>query len=151
MEDGQATPISYLQSPISRFESMITEEYMIKPLNPGRTAIQVAAECYRDWLPQVSFEDDLAHYLAYGVMISTPTCFALLKMIEDLEDPKKGPAWFIRMAVGRLDELLYHLPYHFPRIYWCRGKKGDLRIRSYSLKRFMQLTGGKAYGRWRSR
>ena len=122
---------------------------MIKPLNPGRTAIQEAAACYREWLPQVSFEEDLAHYLSCGMVHSTPTCFALAKVIEG---PRTGkPAWFIRMVVGRLDELLSKLPYHFEEICLCRGKKGDLRIRSYSLERIMQLTGGKSYERWTTR
>jgi hypothetical protein len=119
---------------------------MIKPLGLGRTAIQEAAQCYREWMPQVSFEEDLAHYLNYGMVLSTATCFALAKVIEG---PRTGkPAWFIRMAVGRLDELLATLPYHFEEICLCRGKKGDLRIRSYSLERLKQLTGGKSYGRW---
>jgi hypothetical protein len=51
------------------------------------------------------------------------------------------------MAVGRLDELLAALPYHFEEICLCRGKKGDLRLRSYSLERMMQLSSfAKSYG-----
>ena len=116
---------------------MITDELMIKPLALGRIAIQEAAACYHEWMPEVSFEDDLAHYLSYGLVLSTPRCFALAKVIEG---PRTGqPAWFIRMAVGRLDELLSTLPYAFEEICLCRGKKGDLRIRSYSLERMWQL------------
>ena len=131
---------------------MITDEYMIKPLSLGRTAIQEAAECYREWMPQVSFQEDLAHYLSYGMVLSTATCFALAKVIEGPRTKK--PAWFVRMVVGRLDELLSHLQIQFPleEICLCRGKKGDLRIRSYSLKRLMELTrGGHYHGRWRTK
>jgi hypothetical protein len=117
---------------------MITEEYMIKPISLGRTAIQEAVECYREWMPQVKFEEDVAFYLSEGVVISTPTCFGLARVIEGPRT--KAPAWFVRMAVGPLDELLGELPFNLPEICLCRGKKGDLRIRSYSLKRLMELT-----------
>jgi hypothetical protein len=126
---------------------MITDALILKPISLGRTAIQEAVECYRDWMPDVAFEEDLAFYLNEGVVISTPTCFGLARVIEGPRTHE--PAWFIRMAVGRLDELLYRLPFCLPEICLCRGKKGDLRIRSYSLERMMQLTGGKLYGRWR--
>jgi hypothetical protein len=93
-------------------------------------------------MPGVSFEEDVAHYLAYGVVISVPTCFGLAKVIQGPRT--KQPAWFVRMAVGRLDELLYRLPFMLPEICLCRGKKGDLRIRSYSLERMMKLSRIKA-------
>lgn len=126
---------------------MITQESILKPISLGRTAIQAAAQCYREWMPKISFEEDVAFYLAHGVVISTPSCFGLARVIEGPRT--KEPAWFIRMAVGRLDELLDRLPFALPEICLCRGKKGDLRIRSYSLERMMQLTEGKLYGRWR--
>ena len=125
---------------------MITEELIIKPVPPGLTAIQVAAACYKKWMGAASLEEDIAHYIGNGgVVISTPTCFGLAKVIES---PKtKQPAWFIRMAVGRLDELLYRLPFCLTEICFCR--RNDGRLRSYSLERMMELTGGKLYGRWR--
>ena len=116
---------------------MITDELMIKPLSLGRTAIQEAAECYRDWMPQVSFAEDLAFYLAHGCIVSKPRVFALVQVIEGPRT--KQPAWFIRMVVGPLDELLAELPFPLPEICLCRGKKGDLRVRSYSLERMWQL------------
>jgi hypothetical protein len=130
---------------------VITQETILKPISLGRTAIHVAAQCYREWLPKASFEEDVAFYLDNGVVISTPRCFGLARVIEGPRT--KGPAWFIRMAVavGGLDELLYQLPFELPEICLCRGKKGDFRIRSYSLERMRQLTGGKLYGRWRTR
>jgi hypothetical protein len=126
---------------------VITEQTIINPIPPGITAVQVAAAWYKKWMGEASLEEDIAHYIGYGLVLSIPTCFALVKPIED---PKTGePAWFVRMAVGRLDELVYHLPFALPRICFCRNNDG--RLRSYSLKRFMQLTGGKLYGRWRTR
>jgi hypothetical protein len=126
---------------------MITDERILKPISLGVTAMHVAAQCYREWLPTVSFEEDVAFYLEHGVVISTPRCFGLARVIEGPRT--KGPAWFIRMAVGRLDEILCWLPFTLPEICLCRGKKGDFRIRSYSLERMRELTGGKLYGRWR--
>jgi hypothetical protein len=125
---------------------MITQEHIIEPIPPGLTAIQVAAGCYKKWMGDASLEEDIAHYLGYGLVLSIPTCFALVKPIED---PKtKEPAWFVRMAVGQLDELVYHLPFYLPKICFCR--RNDGRLRTYSMERFMQLTGGKLYGRWRT-
>ena len=129
---------------------MITGEELLKPISLGPTAIQQAAACYQEWMPQASFEEDVAFYLAHGCVISTPTLFGLVRVIEGPRT--KGPAWFIRMAVGPLDELISALPFALPEICLCRGKKGDLRIRSYSFERMMQLlTGGKLYGRWRTK
>ena len=116
---------------------MITDQLRIRPLNSGVTAAQAAAACYREWMGEVSFEADVAEYLAHGVVISTPTCFGLARMIEGPRT--KQPAWFVRMAVGDLRELLSRLPYSLPEICFCRGKKGDLRIRSYPLERMLQL------------
>src|SRR5215813_11470146 len=121
---------------------MITEETILEPIPRGFTAVQVAAMAYKKWMGTASLEEDIAHYLAYGLVLSIPTCFVMLKAIID---PKtKQPAWFIRMAVGRLDELFYHLPYYLPRMCFCR--RNDGRLRSYSTERMMQLTGGKLYG-----
>ena len=126
---------------------MITQETLVTPIPPGVTAVQVAAACYKKWMGEASLEEDIAHYLCHGLVLSIPSCFALIKVVED---PKtKEPAWFIRMAVGRLDELFYHLPGYLPRICFCR--RNDGRLRSYSLEKMLKLTGGKLYGRWRTR
>ena len=125
---------------------MITEETIINQIPPGLTAIQVAVASYKEWMGDVSIEEDIAQYLNDGFVLSFPTCFALVKVIE--EPKTKEPAWFIRMAVGHLDELLYHLPFYLPKICFCR--RNDGRLRSYSLERMMQLTGGKLYGRWKT-
>jgi hypothetical protein len=126
---------------------VITQETFLNPIPPGLTAVQVAAACYKKWMGDASLEEDIAHYMVYGCVLSFPTCFALLKAIED---PKtKEPAWFLRMAVGRLDEMIYHMPFYLPRICFCR--RNDGRLRSYSMERYTQLVGGKLYGRFRQR
>ena len=130
---------------------MSTQKRIIVPIIPipgsGQTAIEVAALCYAKWMGEVKLEEDIGHYMVYGLVLSIPSCFALLK---EIECPKTGqPAWFIRMAVGRIDELLSHLPYQLPRICFCRRNDGVLR--SYRLERLRYLTGGKAYGRWTTR
>jgi hypothetical protein len=129
---------------------MITGEELLKPIAvPGPTAIQLAAACYREWMPEASFEEDVAFYLAHGCVISRPDCFGMARVIEGPRT--KQPAWFVRMSVGRLDVLISALPFVLQEICLCRGRKGDLRIRSYSFERMMQLlTGGKLYGRWRT-
>jgi hypothetical protein len=128
---------------------VITNEFMIKPLGPGRLPIHEAAECYRQWQPDVRFEEDLALYLNEGFVISSQRIFAVVRVIEGPRT--RQPAWFIRMCVGPLDELASVLPFWLPEICLCRGKKGDLRVRSYSMERLIQLTRSKLYGRWRSR
>jgi hypothetical protein len=125
---------------------MITDEQMVKPISLGPTAIQRAAACYREWMPDVSFEVDVAFYLAHGCVISRPDCFGMARVIEGPRT--KQPAWFVRMSVGPLDVLMSALPYPLPEICLCRGKKGDLRIRSYSFERMLEiLKGEKLYGR----
>jgi hypothetical protein len=125
---------------------MITAEQNLKPISLGPTAIQEAAACYRDWLPDVKFEEDVAFYLAHGCVISRPDCFGMARVIEGPRT--KQPAWFVRMSVGPLDVLMSALPYPLPEICLCRGKKGDLRIRSYSFARMLEiLKGEKLYGR----
>lgn len=116
---------------------MITGEEMLKPVSLGPTAIQRAAACYRDWMPETSFEEDVAFYLAHGCVISRPDCFGMARVIEGPRT--KGPAWFVRMAVGPLEVLMNALPYRLPEICLCRGKKGDFRIRSYSFERMLHL------------
>lgn len=125
---------------------MITGDKYLKPIAlPEPTAIQEAAACYQDWISDASFEEDLAFYLAHGCVISRPDCFGMARVIEGPRT--KGPAWFVRMSVGRLDVMMNALPFALPEICLCRGKKGDLRIRSYSFERMLHLINktGKAY------
>jgi hypothetical protein len=127
---------------------MITEQRVIMPLvgssrcddrTPQRGVptikpIAIAAACYRKWKSDVPFIDDLdAYHLdPHGVVISTPTIFAMAKVID-----MNGPAWFVRVAVGNLTELLRATPAWLDKICFCRRNDGRLRV--YPLRRLIKL------------
>lgn len=117
-------------------------------------AIELAKKCYEEWMPTISFEDDLQDYLYNGVVISRPDLFVMAKVCdlsnEELNRLRKGelPAddsisgaeagWFIRMLVGDLRIALASMPYYFPKIAFSRHQQS--RIRVYKLDRLLQLT-----------
>lgn len=114
---------------------MITDQRVITELKAKFSAIQVAAYCYKRWMGDVSFEEDVADYLANGIVIARPDLFGMAKLIAL---PKTGDrAWFVRMAVGPLDRLLECLPCYLPKICFCR--RNDGRVREYSLKRLATI------------
>jgi hypothetical protein len=110
---------------------------IIRAVPHGPMAIDQAMECYKKWKGAATFEQDLAHYLLHGVVVSRPSCFGLAKII-DLAEPGEEvmPAWFIRVAVGDLRELLGCLPGFLPAICFCR--RGDGKLRAYSLTRLIK-------------
>lgn len=118
---------------------MISRETTINIVNPGPLrAIEVAARCYRKWMGQVNFEQDVANYMAYGYVVTRPTCFGMAHIITLDPDEKKRwiageQAWFIRMAAGDLLELLSCLPGYLPWIAFCR--RNDGRVRVYKIER----------------
>jgi len=125
-------------------EAMITQETQLRtlPLPPVR-AIQIAWARYQEW-GGADFMSDLDDYLVHGVVIARPDLFGLAKVIEDPGHDGE-PAWFIRMAVGKLSELLEALPPYqsVKRICFCRHKKTgqlDQRLRTYSLERARHLS-----------
>jgi hypothetical protein len=111
-------------------------------VEPGPlTAIEVAARCYRKWMGQVSFENDVADYMAHGFVVTRPTCFAMWHIITLGADEKKRwtageQAWFVRMAAGDLMELFSCVPWYLPWIAFCR--RGDGRVRVYKLERLVR-------------
>lgn len=117
---------------------MITKRFTVTELAPGHSAIQVAAWCYKQWMGEVNFEQDVTEYLEHGCVVSQPNLFAMAKMIAL---PSGERAWFIRMAVGPLDKLLECLPCYLPKICFCR--RGDQRVREYSLDRLAAIAKGK--------
>ena len=114
---------------------MKTNMETINPIKPGVTAIQVAMQCYANWKGDVRFDQDITDYLLTGVVVSRPNCFGMAKVIE-LPDTKE-PAWFVRMAVGNLRELLSCLPGYLPKICFCR--RNERHIRVYQLERFIRI------------
>jgi hypothetical protein len=112
---------------------------MIRGVDPRRpTAIELAHACYKKWKGMASFQEDLTHYLLYGVVISHPTLFGMAKVI-DLAEPgaAREPAWFVRFACGDLVDLLSSLPCHLPKICFCRNNKGAIRV--YNLDKLFRL------------
>ena len=122
---------------------MISNQTTVNIVDHGPlTAIEIAARCYRKWMGQVSFEQDVADYMAHGYVISRPSCFGMAHIItlkQDEKDPPRWtagePAWFIRMAVGNLMELFSCLPYYLPWIAFCR--RNDGRVHVYKLERLI--------------
>jgi len=139
---------------------MITNQLSIKII-PFRkiTAIKVAELCYAKWMGDVSFSDDVAAYLTHGVVVVRPDIFWMGCVVDarpmDADGNPIGdrpePAWFIRMCVGDLRDLMRTLPEpHFPKMYFCR--RNDGRMREYSLEKLKNkiegIEGGK-HGRRR--
>jgi hypothetical protein len=110
-----------------------TEITVIEPVPiTDRPAIQVARECYNKWRGITNFEQDVAHYLEYGMIVSRPDVFAMGKIIYY----KGEPAWFIRVAVGNLKALLRLLPVPLSHICFCRR---GVKLRAYPLERMLKL------------
>jgi hypothetical protein len=109
---------------------------MIRGVDPRRpTAIELAHACYKKWKGMASFQEDLKHYLLYGVVISRPTCFVMAKVIDlapldadGVPIPPIRPAWFVRMAVGDLRELISLTPGFLPAICFYRRGAGKMRV-----------------------
>ena len=73
--------------------------------------------------PALNFWKDLLDYAENGFVRISPTSMALAKPCRD----ERGEYWFIRAAVGNLDELVSILPGFLPRIMWCRRNDGVIR------------------------
>jgi hypothetical protein len=107
---------------------MITQQQIIKHIDFQPTPIQKASECYEKWMGDVKLGQDIAEYLLNGIVISTFTVFGLARIIA-LDDGE--PVLFVRMAVGKLDELLNSIPFRMDKIAFCR--RNDGRVRVYKL------------------
>ena len=113
----------------------LATEY-VRPLLFGMNAFDRARAFYApfenhpDPDKRLCFEDDVAEYLRFGFVVSRPTCFAMAKVINIAPEETNlvEPAWFIRFAVGSLEEVLTLLPVALPKIVWCRRNDGKLRI-----------------------
>ncbi len=141
---------------------MITNRTTITYLVPTRSALRKAIELYQKWNGQVDFWSDFADYLATGVVISTQESFLMAKVIQlgsvagtdgsgdganagygtgangagYSRNGDGGHAWFVRVAVGRLDQLAALMPFYLPRIAFCR--RNDGRVRVVDTDRFMR-------------
>jgi hypothetical protein len=93
-----------------------------------------------DETEKLNFEDDLVEYLKSGFVYSSPTSFALAKVVNvaSEESGLVEPAWFVRYAGGNLIEMLTRLPVHFRKIVFCRNNKGSLK--QYDLAALLRIT-----------
>lgn len=127
---------------------MRTEQTILRALKPKQWAIAVAKIAYERWqddhqVPKekrVKFEDDLMDYLCNGFVLSRPSIFWMMKIIDAAEkdEPKPQLAWFVRVAVGDLRELFDTLPARLPYMAFCR--RGEGKIRRYPTEKFVALS-----------
>ena len=103
---------------------------------PSFTGYNIPILVALDWYGRhsnLNFWQEATLYLNQGYLISTPAIFAMGYWIK----LKEEPAFFIRYAVGRLDELVSHLPKGTKWAAFCRNGEDD--IRRYSLDRLSSL------------
>lgn len=97
----------------------------------------------------IPFEQDLTAYLTDGFVVSLPHCFAMGKVVDLAPSDTNGepqPCWFVRIAVGNLQDLMKLLPFELPRIAFCRRNDGKMRV--FSLQRLRRLAKVKGEQRW---
>lgn len=94
----------------------------------------------------LKFEEQLSHYLAYGVVISTPDRFIMAKPIRSSvgDDDWNAPdadCWYVHCAVGKgcLEWFLLQAPYRLPKLAWRRFKDRENRLKYYSTNTFERL------------
>src|SRR4030095_2930578 len=103
-------------------------------LKPGMvSAITWARRFYMEHT-DLNFEADLQDYLVNGFVTARPNVFGMGKVIKHNGEP----AWYIRMAVGNILELLSILPFPLDTVVFCRNnEKGVLRV--YSFERLIRI------------
>lgn len=84
------------------------------------------------------FEADLAHYLRFGYVFSTPEHFLMaapvtLPDIAHLARPGEADAWYVRLAVGHgaMRWFIRQMPWSLPFVCWNRAfknPKGALHV-----------------------
>lgn len=81
-----------------------------------------------------TFADDFKDYSSTGIVINTPTCFAMLKALEYANGKM---AWFVEAAAGKLSEIVSHLPAPMPFVAFCRFNDKHRRMRFYPWNQFV--------------
>lgn len=98
--------------------------------------VQLAAAVYQREPCARTFKEDLEAHLLHGWVVSTPTAFAMGRIVDckaelaDLVNPwvtfELGDTWLIYLTAGNLREALGLLPFDLPYIAW--EKRNVLRI-----------------------
>lgn len=111
--------------------------------------VELAAQVYQREPCARTFKEDLEAHLLHGWVVSTPTAFAMGRIvdskaeIEDLVNPwvtfELGDTWLIYLTAGNLREALDFLPFELPYIAW--EKRNVLRLHSLAaLRRKLSTT-----------
>ena len=95
------------------------------------------------------FNADLNSYLVGGVVISTPTMFAMGKPIDSAIDPsgqwyaKNPDAWYVRWFAGEgALRAIMDAVNPLPKVTFRRTKNGEeSKLRTYPWERLYKLTG----------
>ena len=75
-------------------------------------------------MPPLSFWDDFWDYMEHGFVACRPRLFAMVKVMN--RDGRQG--WFIRYAVGPIEELISCIPFPLEFVAFCRDNDHILRI-----------------------
>ena len=111
----------------------LTKESHLKSLQGLNLPILIAQYWYSKH-STLNFAVDLNHYLFEGQVLSTPGVFVMGKHVSiDGE-----PAFFVRYAGGKLEELSKHIPRETRWIAFCRNNHGA--VRKYSIDRLQELS-----------
>src|SRR5215472_9100937 len=100
---------------------MKIEQTLIYPVRVTNECAIDVARAYYEKHSDLSFDEDMADYMRNGFVTSYPWVFGMVKVINH----EGEPAWFIRMAVGPLIDLLRILPFPLPKIAFCRNNEKD--------------------------
>lgn len=106
------------------------------------TAIQKAADLYRQHLPASDLTTELALYLQNGYVFSFPHLFAMARPVQAwapeqwISDPTHefavSDAWYVHLAIGDLAELVRLMPFPAPFICFYRKFRGGLKIHPWA-------------------
>jgi hypothetical protein len=115
-------------------------QLIIKNAFQRRKPLDVAKIWYQ-LFSKIPFETDLADYLLNHFVISRPTAFMMLQLVNlAKEDQPEEHAWYIRFACGDLRELLSMIPMPLPKlIFWRAGPGKSDRLRTVSMNKMIAL------------
>jgi hypothetical protein len=114
-------------------------QLMIRPLllNKEHSPFDLARLFYAQYM-DLDFADDLIDYHRNGFVVSRPTLFAMFKVT----DYEGEPAWFVRIAIGNLLELLGCMPCQLPKLIFDRNNENNVRV--VDTKRLLEVANRKA-------
>lgn len=100
------------------------------------TALQIARDWHRKYVPERTFEIALEYYLLHGLVHVTPNVFLCAEELhwngEKAEMDKEPNAWFVYMAAATgtenpVREMVRIAPNPQPFVIWSRNNNG-LRV-----------------------